>query len=517
MNRNDEASIAVKLSHITKRFPGIVANDDISLKINKGEIFALLGENGAGKSVLMSILFGLYEPEEGQLWIKGKRVEHFSPREAAKLGVGMVHQHFKLVENYTIAQNIVLGMEPVKSFLGKIPLVDKDRIRDSIQALARRFKLDINPDQLISEVNVATRQKVEILKMLYREADILIFDEPTAILTPQEIDYLMDIIRELREGGKTVILISHKLEEIKAVADRCGILNRGRLVDIRTVASTTTREMANLMVGREVILEVHKAPARFGRTVLEVEDLKVTSREKLEVVKGVSFSVRQGEIFAIAGVAGNGQTEIADAITGLVPITSGRVKLLGREITELTVRERNLSGISYIPEDRQSYGLILDYDLSYNLALRNYFKEPFSSPGGKLNPAEFSKYAKGLIRDFDIRSNRGEASQLRSLSGGNQQKAIIAREIDQDSPLVIFVQPTRGLDVGAIENTWSQILKEREKGKGILLVSLELEEIMTLADTIGVIFNGELLKVKEAKEFSKSEIGEYMMGVKKDA
>jgi len=265
----------------------------------------------------------------------------------------------------------------------KIPLVDKDRIRDSIQALARRFKLDINPDQLISEVNVATRQKVEILKMLYREADILIFDEPTAILTPQEIDYLMDIIRELREGGKTVILISHKLEEIKAVADRCGILNRGRLVDIRTVASTTTREMANLMVGREVILEVHKAPARFGRTVLEVEDLKVTSREKLEVVKGVSFSVRQGEIFAIAGVAGNGQTEIADAITGLVPITSGRVKLLGREITELTVRERNLSGISYIPEDRQSYGLILDYDLSYNLALRNYFKEPFSSTGGR--------------------------------------------------------------------------------------------------------------------------------------
>ncbi len=515
--RDPAGTLAVALRRITKRFPGIVANDDISLEIKEGEIFALLGENGAGKSVLMSILFGLYEPEEGEVWIKGKRMSHFSPREAARQGVGMVHQHFKLVENYTIAQNIVLGMEPVKRFLGGVPLVDMKATNEKIRDLSHRFKLDVDPLQLISEINVATRQKVEILKMLYREADILIFDEPTAILTPQEVDYLLQIIRELREGGKTVILISHKLEEIKAVADRCGILHRGRLVAVKEVAQTSTKEMASLMVGREVILEVDKPPARMGETVLKVRDLRVLNRDKVAVVKGVSFEIRAGEIFAIAGVAGNGQTEIADALTGLMATASGRVFLLDEEITRTGVRERNLKGISYIPEDRQSYGLILDYDLSYNLALKNYFKEPFSSPGGRLRQEEFSRYAERLIEIYDIRSNRGGGSVVRSLSGGNQQKAIIAREIDQDSPLMIFVQPTRGLDVGAIENTWSQILKEREEGKGILLVSLELEEVMALADTIGVIYNGELLTVKAAKDFSKREIGEYMMGVRKDA
>ncbi|SMP69279.1 ABC transporter ATP-binding protein [Anoxynatronum buryatiense] len=504
----------ISIRNVTKRFPGIVANDNISLEIRKGEIFALLGENGAGKSVLMSMIFGLYEPDEGDIWIKGQRVTDYSPRQAARMGVGMVHQHFKLVENYTIAQNIVLGMEPVKKTLGFLPLVNLTESEKEIEALSHRYKLDVNPRARIEQVNVATRQKVEILKMLYREADILIFDEPTAILTPQEIEYLLEIIRELRENGKTIILVSHKLEEIKEVADRCAILNRGRLVDIRDVATTSTREMANLMVGREVMLEVNKPAPAFGEVVLEVENLRVKNQDQVEVVKGVSFQIRGGEIFAIAGVSGNGQAEIAEAITGLKPVTDGTIRLNQVEITHYPVRQRNLEGIAYIPEDRQAYGLILEDPITDNLALKRYFQEPFSTPGGKLRPEAFVSYARRLIDTYDIRSNRGEASITRSLSGGNQQKMIIAREIEQDTPLIIFVQPTRGLDVGAIENTWQQILREREKGKAILLISLELDEIMALADTIGVIYNGEMLEIQPASALTAMEIGAYMMGVK---
>ncbi|MEN1759872.1 ABC transporter ATP-binding protein [Anoxynatronum sibiricum] len=504
----------ISIRNVTKRFPGIVANDNISLEIRKGEIFALLGENGAGKSVLMSMIFGLYEPDEGDIWIKGQRVTDYSPRQAARMGVGMVHQHFKLVENYTIAQNIVLGMEPVKKTLGFLPLVNLTESEKEIEALSHRYKLDVNPRARIEQVNVATRQKVEILKMLYREADILIFDEPTAILTPQEIEYLLEIIRELRENGKTIILVSHKLEEIKEVADRCAILNRGCLVDIRDVATTSTREMANLMVGREVMLEVNKPAPVFGDVVLEVENLRVKSQDQVEVVKGVSFQIRAGEIFAIAGVSGNGQAEIAEAITGLKPATDGTIRLNQVAITHYPVRQRNLEGIAYIPEDRQAYGLILEDPISDNLALKQYFQEPFSTPGGKLRPEAFVSYARRLIDTYDIRSNRGEASITRSLSGGNQQKMIIAREIEQDTPLIIFVQPTRGLDVGAIENTWQQILREREKGKAILLISLELDEIMALADTIGVIYNGEMLEIQPASALTAIEIGAYMMGVK---
>lgn len=504
----------ISIRNVTKRFPGIVANDTISLDIQEGEIFALLGENGAGKSVLMSMIFGLYEPDEGEIWIKGQQVETYSPRQAARMGVGMVHQHFKLVENYTIAQNIVLGMEPVKKALGFMPLVNLAACQREIEALSHRYKLDVDPRARIDQVNVATRQKVEILKMLYRKADILIFDEPTAILTPQEIVYLLDIIRELRENGKTIILVSHKLEEIKEVADRCAILNRGRLVDVRDVAATTTREMANLMVGREVMLEVNKPAAAFGGVVLEVENLQVKHQNQVEVVKGVSFQVRAGEIFAIAGVSGNGQTEVAEAITGLTPVAGGVIRLQQKEITHDPVRQRNLKGIAYIPEDRQAYGLILDDPITDNLALKQYFQEPFSTPGGKLRPEAFTRFARRLIDTYDIRSNRGEVSITRSLSGGNQQKMIIAREIEQDTPLIIFVQPTRGLDVGAIENTWQQILREREKGKAILLISLELDEIMALADTIGVMYNGEMLEIQPASALTAMEIGAYMMGVK---
>lgn len=506
----------VSIRNVTKTFPGITANDNISLEIQEGEIFALLGENGAGKSVLMSMLFGMYEPDEGEIWIKGKKVERFSPRQASRMGIGMVHQHFKLVENYTIAENIVLGIEPLEKRLGIIPLVSMKETEKEIEGLSKKYKLDVNSRDKIENVNVATRQKVEILKMLYREADILIFDEPTAILTPQEIQYLLEIIRELREGGKTIILISHKLEEIKEVADRCAILNRGKLIDVLDVAKTSTREMANKMVGREVILEIEKDAPQYGETVLEVKDLHVETQDKVEVVKGISFSIRQGEIFAIAGVSGNGQGEIAEAITGLMTPSAGQILLQNKDITGHTIRQRNLEGIAYIPEDRQTWGLILDYDLRYNLGLKNYFKEPFSSPRGTLRPAEFEQYAVRLIEGYDIRSSRGETSTARSLSGGNQQKAIIAREIDQDTPLLIFFQPTRGLDVGAIENTWNQILAERDKGKAVLLISLELDEILALADTIGVIYNGQMLKIEQADKLTPDEIGEYMMGVKQD-
>ncbi|SDY65634.1 ABC transporter ATP-binding protein [Tindallia californiensis] len=506
----------ISIKNVTKRFPGITANDDISLDIQQGEIFALLGENGAGKSVLMSMLFGLYEPDEGDIWIKGQRVKEYSPRQAARMGVGMVHQHFKLVENYTIAQNIVLGMEPITKGLGFLPLVNISESEKTIEDFSKRYQLNVNPRDRIEHVNVATRQKVEILKMLYKEADILIFDEPTAILTPQEIQYLLGIIRELRENGKTIILVSHKLEEIKEVADRCGILNRGRLVDVKEVATTSTREMANLMVGREVMLDVNKPTPTFGKVILEVENLHVKNQDQITMVKDVSFTIRSGEIFAIAGVSGNGQTEIAEAITGLKKTASGTVRLNQVDITDLPVRQRNLEGIAYIPEDRQTYGLILDDPVADNLVLKQYFQEPFSSPGGRLNPEAFHHYAERLITTYDIRSNKGANSITRSLSGGNQQKMIIAREIEQDTPLIIFVQPTRGLDVGAIENTWQQILQEQQKGKAILLISLELDEIMALADTIGVIYNGELLTVEAASQLTAMEIGAYMMGVKED-
>lgn len=502
----------VSFKNVTKKFPGIVANNNITLDIEQGEIFALLGENGAGKSVLMSMLFGMFEPDEGEIWVRGKKVEHYSPRAASEMNIGMVHQHFKLVENYTIAENIVLGTEPVRKVLG-VPIVDMARVEQVISELSKKYRLEVNPTDVIEDVNVATRQRVEILKMLYREAEILIFDEPSAILTPQEIEYLLDIIRGMRDLGKTVILITHKLEEIKQVADRCAILNRGRLVEILDVATTSTKTMANLMVGREVEMEPVKANKDFGPVVLSVQNLSVKNENGLEVVKSVSFDIRGGEIFAVAGVSGNGQEEIANAITGLQKVSGGSVILNGQDVTDWPIRERNLRGISYIPEDRQAYGLVLDFELGYNLVLKNYFKEPFSK-NGILRKDEIQRYAERLIEEYDIRSSQGATSSTRSLSGGNQQKAIIGREIEENSPLMVFVQPTRGLDVGAIANTWEQIIRERDEGKAILLISLELDEIMALADTVGVLYSGELLKVESAGKLSANEIGEYMMGVK---
>lgn len=504
----------IEMRHITKRFPGIVANDDVSIQIKKGEIYALLGENGAGKSTLMSMLFGMYEPDEGEIYVKGRKVRITSPNYATKLNIGMVHQHFKLVSNYTVAENIIMGMEPVKKFLGLIPQVDIKKANRDIRRLSEDYGLEVDPEQIIEKVNVSIRQRVEILKMLYREAEILIFDEPTAVLTPQEIEFLLQIIRNLRDSGKTIILITHKLEEIKQVADRCAILNRGKIVDVLDVASTSTKKMANLMVGRDVSFNVEKSAPRFGETVLKLENVSVHNQDHFEVVKNVSFEVRRGEIFAIAGVSGNGQVELADAVAGLMKVSSGRIFLNGKDITNEAIRKRTEDGISYIPEDRQEYGLVLDFSLRDNLALKSYYKEPFSGKNGVLRTEEFEKYADRLIQEYDIRSGQGSSTQVRSMSGGNQQKAIVGREIELQSDLMIFVQPTRGLDIGAIENIHKQIIAERDKGKAILLISLELDEIMNCADIIGVIYNGAIEKIAPADTLTTNQVGEFMMGVK---
>ena len=503
----------VEMRHVTKRFPGIVANDDVSLGIKKGEIFALLGENGAGKSTLMSILFGMYEPDEGEVYIRGQKVETFSPNHTTELNIGMVHQHFKLVSNYTITENIILGMEPPRRIFGILPAVDVKGADKKVAELSRRYGLEVEPTQKIEDLNVSMQQRVEILKMLYREAEILIFDEPTAVLTPQEVDFLLDIIREMRRRGKTIILITHKLEEIKQVADRCAILCRGKLVGTYDVAATSTSEMAARMVGREVSFTVDKSPAKFGAPVLNVEHLSVKNQDGLTVVDDVSFTVRGGEIFAIAGVSGNGQVEIADAVAGLLPAASGTITLAGKDVTRASVRERALQGLAYIPEDRQARGLILDFTLSENLLLKRYYQEPYCVKG-VLHRDKFDEKSRELIERFDIRSGQGEATIVRSMSGGNQQKAIVAREIELDAPCIVFVQPTRGLDIGAIENIHKQILEERDKGRAILLISLELDEIMNLADTIGVIYNGKLLKTASADTMTTHEVGRYMMGVK---
>ena len=507
------ADYIVEMRHITKRFPGITANDDVSISIRKGEVYALLGENGAGKSTLMSMLFGMYEPDEGEILINGEKVVFHSSNDAAALNIGMVHQHFKLVDNYTIAENIVLGIEPMTKRFGVFPCVDMKTANREIRELSRKYGLEVNPTDKIEDVPVSVRQRVEILKMLYRKAEIMIFDEPTAVLTPQEIDFLLQIIDGLRRDGKTIILITHKIEEIKRIADRCAILRRGRLIEVMNVADRSVQEMANLMVGRQVVFNQDKAPANLRSVVLSVEHMTVKDENHFDVVRDVSFQVHGGEIFAIAGVSGNGQTEIADAVAGMLPIASGTVTLDGKDITNASIRTRASEGISYIPEDRHGTGVVMDFTLRDNLALRVYYRTPFSR-NGILNFEKFQSYAQELIERYDIRSGQGLKTLVRSMSGGNQQKAIIGREIEEHAKLIIFVQPTRGLDIGAIENIHRQILEERDRGAAILLISLELDEIMELADTIGVIYSGELLKTAPASEMTSHDVGRYMMGVK---
>ncbi|MBQ3693854.1 MAG: ABC transporter ATP-binding protein, partial [Synergistaceae bacterium] len=437
----------------------------------------------------------------------------YSPRYASSLSIGMVHQHFRLVSNYTVAENIILGLEPEKKFLGIFPYVDIKKANHDIAELSERYGLRINPEDVIENLNVASCQRVEILKMLYREAEILIFDEPTAVLTPQEIGSFIEIIRSLRSNGKTIILITHKLEEIKASADRCAILNRGKLIDILDVASTSTKEMARLMVGHDVSFRTEKKPAEFGEVILDVHDISVNSITGHEAVKNVSFQIHEGEVFAVAGVSGNGQNELADSIAGLLPCSSGKISISGHDITRATVRERIESGIAYIPEDRHNVGLVLDFTLRDNLPLRQYYTQKFSSRG-IISQSSFNEYESTLAKEYDIRSGKGGETITRSMSGGNQQKAIIAREIDMRTPLIIFMQPTRGLDIGAVMNVRKQIIAERDRGAAVLLISLDLDEITDCADTIAVIYNGRINKISPAEKISLNDIGLYMMGVK---
>jgi len=501
---------AIEMLGITKEFPGIKANDNVTLRVKKGEIHALLGENGAGKSTLMSVLFGLYQPEEGMIKVDGKEVRISNPNIANEYGIGMVHQHFKLVENFTVTENIILGMEPKKSF-GR---VDVKKAKFKVKEISERYALKVDPDAKIEDISVGMQQRVEILKMLYRNAEILIFDEPTAVLTPQEIRELMKIMKELIKEGKTIILITHKLKEIKEVADQCTVLRRGKYIGTVDVASTSEEQMAEMMVGREVSFEVEKGEAKAQNVVLEIKNLTVKDNRKLDAVKNLNLKVRAGEILCIAGIDGNGQSELIEAITGLRKIENGSILLNQEEIENMSTRNRTLKGIGHIPEDRQKYGLVLDFTVEKNMVLQKYFMEPFSK-NGILNFQEIRKYSDRLIDEFDVRSGRGSLSDARGMSGGNQQKAIIAREVERSPELLIAAQPTRGLDVGAIEYIHSRLIKERDKGKAVLLVSLEMEEVLNLSDRIAVIYEGEIVGTVNANETNENELGLMMAGSKK--
>jgi len=507
-----DAPYAVEMLHITKMFPGIIANDDITLQLKKGEIHALLGENGAGKSTLMSVLFGLYRPEKGEIRMDGKPVEIRNPNDANALHIGMVHQHFKLVECFTVLDNIMLGVEPARCGFLK-----KDEARRKVVALSEKYGLRVEPDARIEDISVGMQQRVEILKMLYRDNEILIFDEPTAVLTPQEIDELMAIMRGLRREGKSILFITHKINEILAVADRCTVLRKGKYIGTVDTAGTTREELARMMVGRSVDFAVHKEDRTPGEVVLDVRHMTVASKvHKNNAVKDVSFQVRGGEIVCIAGIEGNGQTELVYGITGLEPLKAGTVSLCGQDITRAPIRRRSVMGMSHIPEDRHKHGLVLDFSLEDNLVLQRYFEPEFTDRAGFLRRGNIRRYAEKLIKQYDVRSGQGPATIARSMSGGNQQKAIVAREIDKDPELLVAVQPTRGLDVGAIEYIHHQLVAQRDEGKAVLLVSLELDEVMNVSDRILVVYEGEIVGEFDPKQTTAEELGLYMAGAKRE-
>ena len=502
----------IEMLNITKEFPGIKANDNITLQLRRGEIHALLGENGAGKSTLMSVLFGLYRPEEGTIKKNGEVVHIHDPNDANALGIGMVHQHFKLVECFSVLDNIILGIEP-----NKAGFLQKAEARKKVLALSEKYGLRVDPDALIEDISVGMQQRTEILKMLYRDNEILIFDEPTAVLTPQEIDELMQIMKNLAAEGKSILFISHKLAEIMAVADRCTVLRKGKYIGTVDTCTTTAEQLSAMMVGREVSFKVDKQPCTLGEAVLNVENLTVASKvHKNNAVRGVSLQVHRGEIVCLAGIEGNGQTEFVYGLTGLEPVTSGKVEFLGRDITHMPIRKRSTMGLSHIPEDRHKHGLVLDYTLEDNLVLQRYFEPEFTDKAGFLRRANIRSYATRLIEQYDVRSGQGPITIARSMSGGNQQKAIVAREIDKDPELLVAVQPTRGLDVGAIEYIHKQLVAERDAGKGVLLVSLELDEVMNLSDRILVMYEGKIVGEFDPKAVTVEELGLYMAGAKRD-
>jgi len=500
----------IEMLNIRKEFPGIVANDDVTLQLKKGEIHALLGENGAGKSTLMSVLFGLYQPERGEIRKNGQVVKINNPNDATALNIGMVHQHFKLVDVFSVLENIILGAEDTK-----MGFLQKKEARAKVLALSEKYGLHVDVDAKVEDISVGMQQRTEILKMLYRDNEILIFDEPTAVLTPQEIDELMEIMRGFAKEGKSIIFITHKLNEIMAVADRCTVLRKGKCIGTVEIKDTSKQALSNMMVGRPVQLEVQKEDAKPQDVVLSVEGLTVASKtSKKNAVNNVSFEVRAGEIVCIAGIEGNGQSELVYGITGLEKTSGGKITLGGVDITRASIRQRNDSGLSHIPEDRHKHGLVLDDTLENNIVLQSYGDKRFQS-FGFINKKAVREYAEGIIRQYDVRSGQGPATLARSMSGGNQQKAIVGREIDRNSPLLIAVQPTRGLDVGAIEYIHSQLVAQRDAGKAVLLVSLELDEVMSLSDRILVMYEGEIVGELDPKTTSVQELGLYMAGAKR--
>jgi simple sugar transport system ATP-binding protein len=503
---------AIEMIGITKTFPGVVANDNVTLKVAEQEVHALLGENGAGKSTLMSILFGAYNADSGTTRIHGKPVNIKDPNVATDLGIGMVHQHFKLVHNYSVTENIVLGMEP-KTKLG---LLNIGKAEKRVAELSKRYGLHVDPQALVEDITVSAQQRVEILKTLYRNANIIIFDEPTAVLTPQEIDELMEIIRRLRAEGKTIVLITHKLKEIKAVADRCTVLRRGKYIGTVDVETVSEQHLAEMMVGRAVQFEIEKNPPRIGEVVLSIKDLFVADQLGHMKVKDFSIEVHKGEIVGIAGIDGNGQTELLNGISGLSAVASGTIMLNGNDITHTTIRKRIELGLGHIPEDRQKHGLISDFTISENCVLKNYYKAPYSNKYGLLDEAKMIADADILIEEFDIRAGQGSQTTAGSLSGGNQQKTIVAREIHLSPHVLLVAQPTRGLDVGAIEYIRKRIIAERDKGRAILLISFELDEIMNLCDRIATISKGSIVGIFNQGEVTEREIGMMMAGSKKD-
>ena len=499
----------IEMLNITKEFPGIKANDNITLQLKHGEIHALLGENGAGKSTLMSVLFGLYQPEAGVIKKNGEVVKINNPNDANALHIGMVHQHFKLVEIFTVLENIILGAEP-----NKMGFLQKAEARKKVVALSEKYGLQVDPDALIEDISVGQQQRVEILKMLYRDNEILIFDEPTAVLTPQEIDELMEIMRSFKAEGKSILFITHKLNEIMAVADRVTVLRKGKYIGTVETKDTTKEELSRMMVGRPVQLEVQKDEAKPGKVVLDVQHVTVPSKvHKNNAVKDVSFQVHAGEIVCLAGIEGNGQTQFVYALTGLDKMSDGKITLCGKDITKESIRQRSKDGMSHIPEDRHKHGLVLDYTLEQNLVLQRYWQPAFQKAGFIKSDA-VRKYADKLIDQYDIRSGQGPITIARSMSGGNQQKAIVAREIDKNPELLVAVQPTRGLDVGAIEYIHKQLVAERDAGKAVLLVSLELDEVMSVPDRILVMYEGEIVGEFDPKKTTVEELGLYMAGAK---
>ena len=505
----DEKTVVIEMKDIVKKFGDFTANDGINLTVHKGEVHAILGENGAGKSTLMNVLYGLYQPTSGQIFVKGKEVHFNGPKNAIESGIGMVHQHFMLIQPFTVTDNIILGVEPTKGLV-----VDKKLARQKVVELSERYGMAVDPDAKIQDISVGMQQRVEILKVLYRGADVLILDEPTASLTPQEIDELMSIIENLTADGKSIILITHKLKEIKACSDSCTIIRQGKYIQTVRVADCSENDLAAMMVGRAVSFSVEKQEQEPGEVVLEVKDLRARDYRGVEILQGLNLQVRSGEIVGLAGVDGNGQTELVEILTGLKKAESGSVTMLGTDIFNKSPREVFQYGVSSIPADRQKHGLVLDFSVEDNLILQHFEEEPFSSRGF-LNRIPIRSQASELIEKFDVRPRASELRPAGTLSGGNQQKVIIAREVTNDKELLIAVNPTRGLDVGAIEFVHKYIVEQRNKGRAVLLVSFELDEIMDLSDRIDVIFDGQITGEVPGKDANEKELGFMMAGGKK--